>query len=75
MRESAGYQIILDEGRIDEAKKLILRLGTTRLGPPSPAIQKLLETIEDLDRLGRIVDRFADPPESVSDWQDLLATP
>jgi hypothetical protein len=73
-RESSGYQIILDEGRVGQAIEDILRLGTRRFGPPEGSTQRLLESINDLDRLRRILERFGDAPATVSDWKDLLAT-
>src|SRR5439155_23130147 len=40
MRESSGYQLILDEGReegaLRQARKDLLRVGGRRLGPPGP---------------------------------------
>src|SRR5207245_1405725 len=37
MRESSSYQLILDEGRVEELQETILRHGGTRFGPPSEA--------------------------------------
>ena len=39
MRESSGYQYTLDEGRTEEAQKLLLRIGRKRLGSPGKAIE------------------------------------
>jgi len=71
MRESSGYQIILDEGRADGAHKIIRRLASKRLGSPDETVESTLRAIDDLERLDRIIDRLND----VADWQDLLATP
>jgi hypothetical protein len=71
MRESSGYQIILDEGRTEEAQKIIRRLASKRLGSPDEAVELTLKAIEDIERLERIIDRYND----AADWQDLLATP
>jgi predicted transposase YdaD len=78
MRESSGYQLILDEGReegraqgaLREAKKLLLRLGRCKLGPPEPATEAAVQAIDDLDRLERMGERLF----AVTTWQDLLAT-
>ena len=72
MRDSDTWMAIFDEGRLDEAKRLIIQLGTKRLGPPDEATSKALGAIEDLDRLEslgciRILD--------VTSWQELLAAP
>jgi hypothetical protein len=71
MRESSGYQIILDEGRVEEAQKIIRRLASKRLGSPDQTAESTLRAIDDLERLDRIIDRLDD----AADWQDLLATP
>jgi hypothetical protein len=71
MRESSGYQIILDEGRVEEAQKIIRRLASKRLGSPDQTAESTLRAIDDLERLERISDRL----NEAADWQDLLATP
>jgi hypothetical protein len=35
MRESVTYQAILEEGRLEEARKMLLLQGRDRLGEPS----------------------------------------
>jgi hypothetical protein len=75
MQESATYQGILDKGRIEQARKDILRFGKKRLGPPGAGTEQFLATMQDLDRLDRILERLVDSPETVSHWQDLLDTP
>ena len=75
MRESSGYQIILDEGRIEGeirgVRATILRQGRKRFGSPGEAVESALQAITDLERLGRMSERVLD----ASDWQDLAATP
>jgi hypothetical protein len=75
MRESSGYQLILDEGRAEGraegVRATILRQGHTRFGPPGGAVESALQAITDLERLERMVDRVHD----AVDWRDLLATP
>jgi hypothetical protein len=71
MKESSGYQIILDEGRLDEAKKILLRLGRQSFGVPSEAIKASLEAISDLERLERMSDRVL----TAASWSELLDTP
>ena len=70
MRESSTYQAILDEGRIEEAQKMILRLGRQKFGSPNDLIAAALQAITDLERLERMGDRIL----SVSTWNELLAT-
>ena len=71
MRESSGYQYILDEGRIEEAQKILLRMGRQRFGPASDAVKTTLLGTTDLERLERMADRLL----QVSSWQELLETP
>jgi predicted transposase YdaD len=70
MRESATYQLILDEGRAEEARKLLLRLGTRRFGTPDHRTQTALEETISTDRLEQLADRLLD----VSGWDELLAS-
>jgi predicted transposase YdaD len=77
MRESDTYLAILDEGRdegrLEEARQGILRLGQIRFGAPSEAITATINTIADLERLRRIHDQLMAP--GLSTWTDLLNTP
>jgi hypothetical protein len=73
VRESDTYMAIIDEGRLDEAKRILLRLGRKRFGPPTEAVEAFLSafTEDDIDRLEQLGERLLD----VSSWQDLLDTP
>jgi predicted transposase YdaD len=75
MRESSGYQIILDEGRAEGevrgVRATILRQGRKRFGPPDSAVESALQAIMDLERLERMSERVLD----AAGWQDLAATP
>ncbi len=71
MRESSVYKLILDDGRSDEARRILLRIGSQRFGAPAEAQAAALQAITDLERLERMVDRVLD----AADWQDLLNTP
>jgi hypothetical protein len=68
MRDSDTYQAILDEGRIEEARKLLLRLGQKRFGPADEAVSNALTLIEDLERLEQMIAGLDD----TSSWQELL---
>ena len=78
MRESSGYQLILDEGReegrvqgeLRHARKMVLRLGRQKFGAPTPEVEAAVQAIADLDRLDRMSDRLF----NAATWQDLLAT-
>lgn len=76
MRESSTYQKILadgkaeglNEGRLEEARESLLRLGSRRLGAPDSSIRGILERAS-LTRLHAWMDRLLE----VESWQELLA--
>ena len=72
MRESSTYQQILAdgqaEGRLEEARESLLRLGSRRLGVPDSSIRGILERAS-LTRLHAWMDRLLE----VESWQELLA--
>jgi hypothetical protein len=69
-RESGAYQMILEQGQLSEARRLLLTFGTQRLGQPDSTIREQVEAIDDLDRLERMVGRAF----TTLSWQELLAT-
>ncbi|WP_395138312.1 Rpn family recombination-promoting nuclease/putative transposase [Armatimonas sp.] len=66
--EEKGIEQGMERGRAAEARSLILRWGTKRLGAPGSAVEAALEA-SDLARLEVLADRL---PEAES-WQELLA--
>jgi hypothetical protein len=71
MHESDTYLAILDEGRIDHAQKMVLRLGQKKFGPPPDAVVTGVKGITDLERLDRLIVGYTE----VSSWQELLQLP
>jgi predicted transposase YdaD len=80
MEESVTYQAIVakgvalgrTEGALDEARKILLRLGQHRFGGAAPArARRALEAITDLARLEELTDRVL----QVSTWEALLELP
>ncbi len=75
MRESTTYQYILDEGRAEgraeEARRFLLRLGRIQLGQPDSATEAALQAINDAERLERMGERLL----RVQSWQEVLDTP
>jgi predicted transposase YdaD len=77
MKESTTYQAILQEGlreglvegAVKEARKLLVRLGTKKLGRPSARAEAALVKIADLGRLESLIERL----ETVASWNALLA--
>jgi predicted transposase YdaD len=78
MRESTTFQAILREGReegiilgrIEEARRGLLRQGTKRFGEPDATTATAIEAINDLGRFGVLSDRIVDA--DIHGWDDLL---
>ena len=70
MRDSDTYMAIIDEGRKEEAKNMLLLMGRKRFGSPDETIMARVSSITDLDRLHRLAERLFD----ASSWQELLDT-
>jgi predicted transposase YdaD len=63
-----GKEMGKEMGRIDEARTLLIRIGTKRFGPPSATVQQTLSAIDDIARLEQLVERALD----VETWTELL---
>ncbi len=68
MRESSTYRAIILEGRIDEARDYLIRLGKRLLGKPSDAIVENVRQISNLRRLHILQDRLF----AVTSWEELF---
>jgi hypothetical protein len=79
MRDSDTYLAILDEGREEgreeEARRLILKWGEAPLGRADEPIRLRLEAVTDLARLERMLERVIARGATAANWQDLLDTP
>jgi hypothetical protein len=79
IEESSVYQGILKkgeakgrvEGRIEEAREVLLRQGREKLGPPGEKVEAEITALVDLDRLHDLIDRIL----HVSTWDELLSHP
>ena len=73
MEESSTYQAIITrgeaQGALGEARKVLLRLGSKRFGPPAAETTVAIEAIADLNQLEELIERTQD----VSSWEELLA--
>ncbi len=85
MRDSDTYMAILEEGmekglekgmetgfekgRIEEVRRILDRLGRSKLGAPNKKALATLEAITDLDRLESLAERII----KVKTWKELLA--
>ena len=75
MKESVTYQAILEEGEekgaLAEARKIVLRLGRNRFGPPDARVTAAVEAIADVERLEELGERLL----SAASWDELLGLP
>lgn len=71
MKESAGYQFIIEEGEAKGYRRIIRELGAERFGGLPPDVESRLGEIDDVAHLERIGKRVL----KAADWNDLLATP
>jgi hypothetical protein len=72
MKESSFYQGIVEEGRIEEAHRILLRVGKNRFGgPPTTDQQSVIDAINDAARLEDLVVRAG----QVGSWAELLKAP
>ena len=77
MKESVTYQAILEEGRVlgieagraDEARRILLNLGTKRFGKPSAKHRKTVAAIAE----PAVLEALATRSLEVESWTELLA--
>jgi hypothetical protein len=72
MEESVTYQAILREGeakgKAAEARRVVLLLGRTRFGEPSPQVTAALDALSEVSQLEALAIRLL----QVSSWEELL---
>ncbi len=68
LKDSTSYRLLEKKIRIEEARSILLDLGTDRLGAPSEPQKTLIESIEDHDRLVGLCKKVA----PFSTWDDLM---
>jgi len=77
MRESSTYQAILaegreegrEEGRTDEARRLLIRLGSRKFGQPDAGTAAALGRLDDL----AVLEHLSDALFTATSWEQLLA--
>ncbi len=68
MRESSTYQAVVEEGRLEEARRLLLLLGEDRFGSaPDARSRAFVDAIDDVERLERLLRSVL----RMESWQDL----
>jgi len=72
MEESSTIRAFIEEGRVkgmvEEARKIILRLGRIRFGEAGDAVVSRLDSISDLEKLEQLGEGLL----IVSSWDQLL---
>ncbi len=79
MKESAFYQMILEEGEsigartgaLAEARKILLRQGRVRFGMPETRVTAALGRITNVERLEELGERLL----QAASWEELLGLP
>ena len=56
-------------GKVEEAREMLLRIGTKRFGPPSPSTAAAIEAIRERKQIELYVDRALD----AATWDDVFA--
>ena len=73
MEESSTIRAFIEEGRVkgmvEEARKIILRLGRIRFGDGGDVVVSTLEALSNMEKLEELVDRVF----IVSSWDELLS--
>ena len=65
-----GITMGVAAAQVDEARRMVRRIGDKRFGRPSLSVEITLDAEESLDRLERMADRLLE----VETWDELLAT-
>jgi predicted transposase YdaD len=68
MKESVTYQEIVREGRVEEARRMLVIMGEQSLGTADNEVHRLLDSIDSVKRL----EHLAKNVRNVSTWQELL---
>ncbi len=69
MEESVSYQLIKDEGRIEQARRTVAELGRAKFGSPNRLTLARIGRITDLRRLDHLAIRIL----GAKTWTELLA--
>jgi predicted transposase YdaD len=71
MEESSTYQAIVQKGRADEARTMVLLVGEARFGPADDATRAAINAMSDLDQLHELGVRLA----KGAGWQEVRSSP
>jgi predicted transposase YdaD len=68
MEESVTYQAIVEKGRVQELRRVLLLQGTNRFGPPDAQVTAALEAMSNVTVLERLAVRLL----KADSWAELL---
>ncbi len=68
MKDSVTYQEIVREGRVEEARRMLVIMGEQKLGTADSQVHALLDAINSVKRL----EELAKQVRNVSTWSELL---
>jgi hypothetical protein len=71
MEESVTYQAIVEKGELREARRILLRAGSKKFGPPDAGVQTAVDAVGDREKLEALIDRVSE----VGSWRELLPPP
>jgi hypothetical protein len=71
LKEYLTYQAGLRQGRVEEARRLLLIAGEAKFGPAEAVFRATIKALDDLPRLEVLALRLV----SVENWQELLPPP
>jgi hypothetical protein len=71
MKESVTYQAIVEEGALQEARKMLMLAGKEILGKPDKATAAAINAIADVPRLEELLRRAV----HAGSWQEVLGQP
>lgn len=66
--EARGVAVGEARGRVDEARRLLLALGTEKFGAPDESATRTVAGIDDVDQLERLLRRVL----TTESWTELL---
>ena len=69
MHKKVAWDEAVDEGQLKMGRRAILSQGRHLFGEPPPKIEAALTTVDDPERMGRMLDAIL----NVKSWKELLA--
>ena len=68
MKEIPAFRIMYDEGREEEVRTMLIRLGRRKFGSPSPSIQSRIAAMTDVEVLEDRLEQLM----TANSWEELF---